>query len=203
MPLTGLGGIIQDIMDDLKDVPDEEILARARKNPDLFAVLVDRYEDAFLRKAKSIVRTQEDAEEVVQDCFTRIYVYADRFKPQEGAHFSSWAYAILTRLAFTRYQKLKRKRGVTAELDPELYEKVPDKEDFLEALSIRSEVLIALSRIPDAAARVLRLQFIEGKTQEEIAAIEGASVSAIKTRVHRAKKDFTQALKDTNAYEHD
>jgi len=187
--------------EDLKDVADEDILMMARSNPDAFAVLVDRYEEAFLRKAKSIVRNKEDAEEVVQDCFTRIYVYGDRFKRQEGASFSSWAYAILTRLCFTRYQKLKKSRGVTAELDPELYEKIPDSSEFLEGLSIRSEVLIALSRIPEGAARILRFQFIEGKTQEEIAALEGSSVSAVKTRVHRAKKQFKQALEDTNAYE--
>lgn len=173
----------------------------ARKNADVFAVLVDRYEDAFLRKAKSILYSVEDSEEVVQDCFTRIYVYGDRFKPQEGATFASWAYAILTRLAFTRYQKLKKKRGVTTELDPELYERIPDSESFMEDLSIRSEVLVALSRIPETAARILRLQFIEGKTQEEIAQMEGASISAVKTRVHRAKKQFTKALKDTKAYE--
>ncbi len=185
-------------MDDLKD---EEILALSRENPEHFGILVDRYEEAFLRKAKSIVRNKEDAEEVVQDCFTRIYVYADKFKKQEGATFASWAYAILTRLCFTRYQKLKKSRGVTQELDPELYERIPDSSEFLEDLSIRSEVLIALSRIPDISARVLRLQFIEGKTQEEIAEIEGSTVSAVKTRVHRAKKQFKQALRDTNAYE--
>jgi len=185
-------------MDELKDVPDHEILARSRKDPKLFGILVDRHEAAFLRKAKSILYVPEDAEEVVQDCFTRIYLYADRFTPQEGATFSSWAYAILTRLAFTRYQKLKKLRGVTAELDPELYERVADTEEFLEDLSIRSEVLAALARIPESAARILRLQFIEGKTLEEIAESEVLSVSAVKTRVHRAKKQFKQALDDTN-----
>jgi RNA polymerase sigma-70 factor, ECF subfamily len=190
--------MIPETMDDLKEVGDAEILARSRKNPDLFGILVDRYEDAFLRKAKSILYTQEDAEEVVQDCFTRIYLYADKFKPQEGASFSSWAYSILIRLSFTRYQKLKKRRGVTQELDPELYEKAADTEEFLEDLSIRSEVLGALSRIPEAAARILRLQFIEGKTQEEIAESENLSIAAVKTRVHRAKKDFKKAFEDTN-----
>lgn len=202
MPWDGLGGIIPEMADtSSEELSDIEVLKRARKNPDLFGLLVDRYEDAFLRKARSILYSKEDAEEVVQDCFTRIYVYADRFKEQEGATFASWAYAILTRLAFTRYQKLKKARGATAELDPELYERIPDQNEFLEDLSIRSEVLIALSRIPEISARVLRLQFIEGKTQEEIAEIEHSTVSAVKTRVHRAKKQFTQALKDTKAYE--
>ena len=196
--------MIQDIMafsrltDGLQDASDEEVLRLSQENPDLFAILVTRYEDAFLRKARSILYTREDAEEVVQDTFTRIYVYADRYQPQEGATFSSWAYAILTRLAFTRYQKLRKHRARNQELDPEVYERLGEEDGFLEDLSIRSEVLVALARLPEAASRVLRLQFIEGKSQEEIAAIEGSTVSAVKTRVHRAKKLFKEAIDTTN-----
>jgi len=180
----------------LTDAADEAVLAASLKDPEVFVVLVRRYEVAFLRKAKSILYTKEDAEEVVQDTFTRIYVYGHRYIPQEGASFSSWAYAILTRLAFTRYKKLAKLRSRTADLDPEHYERVADTETFLEDLSVRDEVVMALARIPDAAARILRLQFIEGKTQEEIATEEGSTVSAVKTRVHRAKK----LLKESIAY---
>lgn len=196
--------MIQDIMgfsrfaEGLADASDEEILRLSKKEPDAFGILVDRYEDAFLRKARSILFVKEDSEEVVQDTFTRIYVYADRYQPQEGASFSSWAYAILTRLAFTRYQKLRKHRGRTEELEPEAYERIGDESSFLDDLSIRSEVLVALAKLPDAASRVLRLQFIEGKSQEEIAVLEGSTVSAVKTRVHRAKKLFKSALEETH-----
>jgi RNA polymerase sigma-70 factor (ECF subfamily) len=173
---------------------DAELLSASRTNPAIFELLVDRYEAAFLRKARSILYNKEDAEEVVQDAFTRIYVYADRYNPQEGASFSSWGYAILIRLAFTRYQKLKKLRGRTQDLEPEAYERLPDEAAFMEDLSLRDEVLVALSRIPESAARILRLQFLEGKSQEEIATSEGASISAVKTRVHRAKKLFKEAL---------
>ncbi|HEX2792628.1 MAG TPA: RNA polymerase sigma factor [Candidatus Paceibacterota bacterium] len=179
-------------------MPDEEVLRLSQAEPDAFGVLVSRYEDAFLRKARSILHSREDAEEVVQDAFTRIYVYADRYRAQEGAQFSSWAYAILTRLAFTRYQKLRKHAGRTFELDPEAYERLGEEDGFLEDLSIRNEVLVALAKLPEAASRVLRLQFIEGKSQDEIATLEGSTVSAIKTRVHRAKKQFKEAL-DTTA----
>jgi RNA polymerase sigma factor (sigma-70 family) len=198
---TGIGCMIQDVarksstwLEEYKDASDEEVLQRSRKEPELFALLVDRYEDAFMRKAKSILFRPEDAEEVVQDTFTRIYVYADRYKAQEGASFSSWGYAILTRLCFTRYQKMKKERGRTQELEPEAYERIADTEVFLEDLTIRDEVLMAFSRIPQAASRILTLQFLEGKTQEEIAVLEGASVAAVKTRVHRAKKSFKEAF---------
>lgn len=179
---------------DLKTLSDVEVLALSRSHPDAFGELVDRYEAAFLRKAQSILYSREDAEEIVQDTFTRIYLYANRYSPQEGASFSSWGYLILTRLAFTRYQKRKKERGRTVEMEPETFERLPDTDGFLEDMTIRDEVLSALSRIPEAAARVLRFQFIEGKSQEEIAAIEGSTISAIKTRVHRAKKQFKDSL---------
>jgi RNA polymerase sigma-70 factor (ECF subfamily) len=201
MPELRIRGMIQDTMrfssTELDAATDEEVLRLSQSDPDAFAVLVARYEEAFLRKAKSILWSPEDAEEVVQDTFTRIYVYAHRYKPQEGASFSSWGYAILTRLAFTRYKKLAKHRGRTAALEPETFERLPDESDFRDELAVKDEVLVALSRLPDVAARVLSLQFLEGKTQEEIAASEGSSVSAVKTRVHRAKKLFKKAINDT------
>jgi RNA polymerase sigma-70 factor (ECF subfamily) len=193
--------MIQNIMrfssEDYADLPDDEALRRSQKEPAVFEVLVARYEEAFLRKARSILYSKEDAEEVVQDTFTRIYIYADRYQPQEGAQFSSWAYAILTRLAFTRYQKLAKLRKTSAPLEMETYERLPDESDFRDELVVKDEVLVALAKLPEAASRVLTLQFLEGKTQEEIAQAEGASISAVKTRVHRAKKLFKQALDST------
>jgi len=200
--------MIQDTMREATDRPapedlsDEALLAASRKDPELFALLVSRYEDAFLRKARSILWSPEDAEEVVQDAFTRIYLYADRYQKQEGATFSSWGYAILTRLAFTRYQKLKKGRERTHELDPEAYERLPEEGTFLDGLLVRDEVLMALAKLPEQASRVLRLQFLEGKTQEEIAASEGSTVPAVKTRVHRAKRLFREAL-ERNANTHE
>lgn len=177
--------------EDFAALSDAELLARAQKEPDLFALLVRRYEAPLLRRAKTIVRTTEDAEEVVQDAFTKMYLYADRYQEQEGASFSSWAYTILNRVAYTRYQKNKAAWGARIELEPEHLESLPDaRAEFLEDLSVRSEVLAALAKLPETAARALRLQFIEGKSQEEIAHSEQLTVPAVKTRIHRAKKLF-------------
>ena len=186
---------------DLSLLPDAEVLARSQKEPDLFALIVRRYEAALLRRARTILKSPEDAEEAVQDAFTKMYLYADKYSPQEGASFSSWAYTILNRVAYTKYRMKMAEWGKRAELEPEHYESFPDaKAEFLEDLSVRNEVINALAKLPETAAKILRLQFIEGKTQEEIAASEGLSVPAVKTRVHRAKKLFKKSY-DEQRYE--
>jgi len=178
----------------LDTLTDAEVLARSQKEPDLFAILVRRYEPALLRRARTVLKSPEDAEEAVQDAFTKAYLYADKYHPQEGASFSSWMYTILNRVAYTKYRAKSIERGRRAELLPEHYESLPDsRAEFLEDLSIRNEVLAGLAKLPETAARILRLQFIEGKSQEEIAASEDLSIPAVKTRIHRAKKLFKQA----------
>lgn len=186
-------------VEDVAALSDAEVLLRSQKEPELFAILVRRFEAPLLRRAKAILRSPEDAEEAVQDAFTKMYLYADKFHPQAGATFSSWAYTILNRVAYTKYQAKKTEQGQRADLEPEHYESLPDaRAEFLEELSIRSEVLMALSKLPETAAKILRLQFIEQKTQEEIAKSEGLSVPAVKTRIHRAKKLFKDAYDEQN-----
>lgn len=180
--------------EDLGTISDADLLARSQKEPDLFAILVRRYEAALLRRARKILFSPEDAEEVVQDAFTKMYLYANKYHEQEGASFSSWAYTILNRVAYTKYVARRKESGQRADLEPEHYESLPDaRAEFIEDLSIRNEVISALAKLPETASKILRLQFIEGKTQEEIAKSEQLSVPAVKTRVHRAKKLFKQA----------
>ena len=179
------------VTEDVSALSDAEVLARSQEDSGLFAVLVERHEAALLRRARTILKSPEDAEEAVQDAFTKMYLYADKYHPQEGASFSSWMYTILNRVAYTKYRTKSAEWGKRAELEPEHYESLPDaRAEFLEDLSIRDEVIAALAKLPETAAKILRLQFIEGTTQEEIAASEGLSVPAVKTRVHRAKKLF-------------
>lgn len=180
---------------DLVERSDEELLALSVAHPDIFSIILRRYQDAFLRKALSILRNKEDAEEVVQEAFGKIYLYADRFVVQEGASFSSWGYRILMNTAFTRYQKMKKERERIQPLDPEVYETLSDtKMEQFEKLETSDYVVSVLSKMPEHLARILTKHFIEGKPHKEIALEEGISVGAVKTRVHRAKESFRKGI---------
>lgn len=187
--------------EEAETLSDAHLLARSSREPELFAILVRRYEAALLRRARRILWSPEDAEEVVQDAFTKIYLYADTYQTQEGASFSSWMYTILNRVAYTRYVHERKQGAHRSELTPEHYESLPDAHaEFLEDLSLRDEVSMALAKLPETAAKILRLQFIEGKSQEEIAVSEKLSIPAVKTRIHRAKKLLKQSY-DTQHYD--
>ena len=104
-----------------QQLPDEEILRLALRDPSHFSVLVDKYQAPFLRKALGVVRNPLDAEEIVQETFVKIYRYGHRFKKEANIEFKSWAYKILMNRSFTRYQELKKKLGNEEYFEPEVH----------------------------------------------------------------------------------
>lgn len=177
----------------LEERSDEEVLELSLEEPNAFSILLDRYQEAFLRRARTVIKNDLDAEDIVQETFTKIYVHASSFQKQEGASFKSWAYKILMNTSFTHYKKRKRDWQNTAILDPEIYEMMPDLDSrAFEKHSFADYVASVISRMPLELGRALELHFLEGKPQAEVAQIEGVSVGAVKTRIHRAKKSFRE-----------
>ena len=70
---------------------DEELLKLSLEDPRYFSMIVDKYQDAFFRAAVRVVKQKEEAEDIVQEAFTKIYMNAPKFQKQEGASFKSWA----------------------------------------------------------------------------------------------------------------
>jgi RNA polymerase sigma-70 factor, ECF subfamily len=176
--------------DNTQELSDEEILARSQKEPWIFSVLLDRYQDAFLRKARSIVRNELDAEEVVQDAFTKIYVYAHKFEVREGAKFSSWAYRILMNTAFTRYQKKVKEGQRVMNIDPEFEQMLGERKEHSGFEEKRDAIDRILAKMPGHFVYVLRLHYLEHWSHADIAEETGESVGTIKARIHRAKDAF-------------
>ena len=175
--------------EDTAELPDEVILRRSQSKPWLYELLVNRYQAAFLRKATGIIRNPEDAEEIVQDTFTKIYVNAGSFTPHEGAKFSSWAYRILLNTTYTYYQKRIKQGQRFMVFDPEFEQLVAD-ESTVDEEETRDGVERILKRLPGHFAYVLRLHYLEHWSHKDIAVETGEQVGTIKARIHRAKHAF-------------
>lgn len=176
--------------ENLQEISDEDLLLRSQAQPWVFAVLLDRYQAAFMRKAMTIVFSQLDAEEIVQDAFTKIYMNADKFTPQEGAKFSSWGYRILMNTAFTRYQKLIKEGQRFTNIDPEFEHFIGEKAGHSGFEEKRDAIDRVLERLPGHFTYVLRLHYLERWSHKDIAVETGESVGTVKARIHRAKAAF-------------
>jgi len=152
----------------------------------MFALLVDKYEKPFLCKAFYILHSSDWAEDAVQDTFLKIYKNANKFSERSGARFNSWAYKILSN---TCYDYLAKQSKVVkldlVDLDTSAVSTPENKEEASFVHSI-------MKRLPERLSRLLYLYFFEEKSYEEIASIEEKSVSAVKSGLYRARKQFKQ-----------
>ena len=189
----------------IKNLPDEEVLAISLVSPSAFEILVDRYQSAFLRKAGGIVKREDDAQDTVQETFVKIYLNAKKFKKEKaGDSFKNWAYKVLVNCAISRYGKLKKELLVLKPLDTgDSGEKVfnlsadyAERENLETKIDNKNFVAEILEKLPNALSAILKKYFFGGKSHKEIAAEDGISVMAAKLRLFRAKKAFKKAAED-------
>ena len=193
----------------LEELEDEALVALVlcggRRMHDAFAELVRRYEESFLRVARGLVRSDAEAQDVVQTAFLNIFHKLDTFR--EGSNFKSWAYRIVTNCGL---MKLRRKRirqecafeiahpaGLSDETRFEVdiapaWRARPDTARELSEL--RELIDDAITELPEIYRHVFTLREFEGLTLQEIGARLDLSVPAIKSRLHRARHHLRVSL---------
>ena len=185
-----------------EDLSDENILQISLKNPEVFKTLLDRYQKLFLRKASSIILSKADAEDIVQETFTKIYLNAGKFKKQDGASFKSWGYKILINTSLSHYARLKKTRRHLQRLEETIYKTIEDPETkgTLAKKEMADYIARIMTELPKSLSRVLRLHILEGVPQKEIADIENISTGAVKTRIYREKKEFRKIRREATIF---
>ncbi len=172
--------------------PDEEVLRQSLKDPSRFGVLVERYREPFLRKARSVLREAEDAEDAVQETFVRIYKYGARFRKESGVEFKSWAYKILMHTSFTRYQRRKRHTAHTTPYEAPQHDSLlgddgRTHEGIEDAKRVVAEVL---EQMPAHLREVLELYYLREQSYDEICKTLAVTPTTLKMRLFRARQLF-------------
>ena len=176
---------------------DEEILAISIKSPAVFEVLFDRYKKLIFSIAYNIVRQQEEAEDIVQETFSKIYSHASNFRKQEGASFKSWAARIAFNTSISHYRKLKKRGEREIALEQDHYENLSKKDHMVEALDATLITQKLLSRIPEESRHLIEAHYIKDKSYNTIAKEEEIPLSTLKMRMFRARKLLKDIIYDT------
>jgi len=172
---------------------DPTVITRARQGDrEAFAALVRHYYPRCLRFARSLLRNEQDAEEAVQDAWLRVHRALARYEDKE--RFDAWLFRILANRCRTRGERVGRHERVLVHDHPAMtYTPAPE---VAGADGWREEIQLALGELAPPQREAFLLHHVEGFSYEEMAALTGAGVSALKMRVKRACEHLRGRLQE-------
>ncbi len=184
---------------DCNEKNDEELVALALKNQDFFACLVERYEPKLMRYVRRIsAATQEDAEDLLQEIFVKVYRNLNDFDPD--LKFSSWIYRIAHNQVISYWRKTKvRPQVLKFEADEDFLKFIATDEDLARDTERKfsgEEVRKMIENLDEKYKEVLVLKFLEGKDYKEISDILEKPLGTVATLINRAKKQFAKITKE-------
>ena len=186
---------------------DQELIRKAKDGDRrAFKMLVERYQKRAFGIAYGMLRNRDDAMDASQEAFVRVYRNLDSFKGDSS--FYTWFYRIVVNVCIDHC----RKHGKVRKLE---YDETYRRRDEAEVgrnvsgntRDMRPDVSLAQSEVGDAIKGALEklsdnhrtiivLREIEGMSYEEIAEATGCHIGTVMSRLHHARKNLQQYLKD-------
>lgn len=188
---------------DAPTTEDIELVTKARDGDvAAFESLVEQHRGRVYGLALRMLNSEDDAAEVLQDTF--LSAYRNLSQLNTDAQFGSWVLKIAANHALMRLRHRKVTRAVEEPLDgPNFNERgslldvvseFKDAEGEAMDHELRVAIEQATAKLGDEYREVFVLKDLEGLSYEEIAEITGASVPAIKSRLHRARLSLRSAI---------
>lgn len=171
--------------------PDAEWLALAAAgDQDAFTRLVRRHQGKVFNLAYRFSHDRQDAEELAQEIFLKVWKYARTFKGRSA--FSTWLYRLAVNTCLN-YRQKKMDRPASL---PLLGDLAAADETGLEVLAGERQNLLdqAMDALPARQKMALVLAGFEGKSYEEIATMMDVSLSAVETLLFRARQNLGRIL---------
>jgi RNA polymerase sigma-70 factor, ECF subfamily len=184
---------------------DAALLARAAKGDQrAFREIVERHQRRAHAVAYGLVRNPEDAREVVQEAFIRVYKHVGEFAGQ--ASFSTWLYRIVVNLAIDTLRKRAPGRAVELEDHTDL-EGAPDEllpvrgafdpQEALGRKRLLEAMQTALDKLPPYHRAVILLRELEGMSYEDMAQTLNVSKGTIMSRLFHARRKMQVMLRES------
>ena len=170
---------------------DADLVRRAQAGHlQAFEVLVERHQLRIYRVALRMLGNPADAQDVAQDAFLRAWRALAGFRGDSA--FSTWLYRIVTNQCL----KFLRDRPRAAPLDELAEAPASRPEELVEAGARRQALADAIAKLNPNQRAALVLREFEGCTYEEVAAILGITVAAVKGRLHRARLELLEVMRE-------
>lgn len=184
---------------------DHELVALAQKgNEKAYRELLGRYQRPVFSLIYRMLRDREQAEDLAQETFVRVFNHIDRYDPKYK--FSSWIFKIATNLTIDH---IRKKEVATVSIDGSRYAVTSDEieastitvasddenpEELLEAKELGESIEEAIGGLRAEYRTAILLRHVEGREYQEIADIMGLPLGTVKTFIHRARNELRGKL---------
>lgn len=182
------------------DPTERPIIERAQQgDSEAFRTLVEQHQQRAFRIARHLAPNDEDARDLVQEAFLRVFRGLDRFDFQYS--FSTWLHRIVTNLAIDHLRKRRVQASGRVPADGQGDDEIEfdprdprdaSPADRLDALETGRKVRECIAALAPHFQSVLMLREIEGMACTDIAKIVGATHVTVRWRLHRGRKLFQE-----------
>ncbi|MPQ66585.1 MULTISPECIES: RNA polymerase sigma factor [Pseudomonas] len=178
--------------------PDVELLARiGNKEPAAVNEMVSRKLPRLLALASRILGDADEAKDVAQESFLRIWRQAANWRSGE-ARFDTWLHRVVLNLCHDRLRKRKERPLEDDEPGIELVDSAPRPDEQLEATARSEQMAAALAALPDRQREAIVLQYYQELSNIEAAALMNISVDALESLLSRARRNLRSYLAETH-----
>ncbi|HOQ06184.1 MAG TPA: sigma-70 family RNA polymerase sigma factor [Clostridiales bacterium] len=181
----------------------ERLLISKAKAGDVaaFEQLIEAYQKKVYNLALRMTGNQEDAADLAQEAFIRVFRSISGFKEQSS--FSTWVYRITTNVCLDEIRKRKNRKVISidedihmddGEMRRQIVSDDPLPDELAERAELRSIVNDAINSLPEDQRIVITLRDLNGLSYEEIAQILDIPGGTVKSRINRARQALRNVL---------
>ncbi len=177
------------------EMTDEVILSMCKQNHSrgqVFTWLMQQYQQRIYWHIRRLVVTHEDAEDVLQETFIKVYAHLHTFAGESAIY--TWVYRIATNESLKLLRNRKKFLMTSEEESARLISQLPAASDN-NAEEILLTFQAAILRLPEKQRLVFTLRYYDELSYQDISEVLGSSVSSLKTNYHLASTKVKEYLK--------
>jgi RNA polymerase sigma factor (sigma-70 family) len=178
----------------MRNLSDQEIIDSVRKGNDSdYSIIVNRYKNKAFLMLKRMLKNEFESEEVLQDCFLKVYKSLNTFKGE--AKFSTWFYRIVYNTALSRISSQKRKTETEmTSVEDHFNLESEYRSDEIEKKDVNQLIHDTISKLPERYSAVITMFYLNEMSIEEISEVMGISVSNVKVMLHRSRNSLRDLI---------
>ncbi|MCX6230183.1 MAG: sigma-70 family RNA polymerase sigma factor [Bacteroidetes bacterium] len=166
-----------------------------RGNSNAFEMLINKHKTMAFNVALRICKNREDAEEVLQDAFLKVFYSLKNFEGK--SKFSTWLFSIVYHQAIS---KIRKKTVDQHTIDEEIIDnftvgEISNEINYLKAEEQTKYINLALTKLDEEDSAIVTLFYLNESSIEEVSEITGLTEANVKVKLHRSRKKLYDELK--------